>query len=83
MGKIFFLVFLTFQPNGFVKHEYIGMHASAAKCLDVARQIMEPEFMDWQTYDTGCTTIAPVAGGNTFWRAKADITETDTFFISP
>lgn len=74
MGKVFFLVWLTFNPNHTANLGYMGGHeyASEAACMDMAdrfnarvvaamEELTEEESPE-QEYN--CTTIAPPKTGN-------------------
>lgn len=83
MGKVFFLVWLTFNPNHTVTYTYLAGHeyASASKCMEEVHRIMEPEWMDWTKHDAGCTTNAPTHAGMVFTADIEATADDETFFI--
>ena len=74
MGKIFFLVWLTFNPNHTANLSYMGGHeyASEAACMDMADRfnavagaaMAETTEEELPEMEFNCTTNAPPKTGN-------------------
>jgi hypothetical protein len=81
MGKVFFLVWLVYNPNHTVTLSYMGGHeyGSAAAC-----QTMTEAFngaVDVTKTDFACTTIAPAHPGMVLVRDLEDVADDTDFFI--
>lgn len=91
MGKVFFLVWLTFNPNHTANLSYMGGHeyASAAQCNAISARfngeaekammlLSEEEFPETEY---GCTTIAPTHWGKPVIVDIESIADDTDFFI--
>jgi hypothetical protein len=81
MGKIFFLVWLVYNPNHTVTLSYMGGHeyASAAACQTMTETFNNA--VDITKMDFACTTIAPTHAGMVLVRDAEDVADDEEFFI--
>lgn len=81
MGKVFFLVWLVYNPNHTVTLSYMGGHeyGNAATC-----QTMTETFnaaVDITQMDFACTAVAPTHAGMVQVRDLEDVSDDTEFFI--
>ncbi len=81
MGKVFYLLMLSFNPDFSVTHEYMGGHTyqTATGCNAVA--IAADTAVDVTRINFACTTIGPEIMGTRFKWSKRDTLANETFLI--
>lgn len=91
MGKVFFLVWLTFNPNHTANLAYMGGHeyASAEACMSMAdtfnrvagKAMEETTEEELPEMEFNCTTVAPDQTGNVRVVDTEYVSDDTGFFI--
>jgi hypothetical protein len=81
MGKVFFLVWLVYNPNHTVTLSYMGGHeyGTANACQTMTETFNRA--VDVTQQDFACTTIAPTHAGMVLVRDLEDVADDTEFFI--
>jgi hypothetical protein len=82
MGKVFFLVWLVYNPNHTVTLSYMGGHeyGTANGCQTMTEAFNSA--VDVTQQDFACTTIAPTHAGMVLVRDLEDVADDTEFFIT-
>jgi hypothetical protein len=70
-AKAAFLIALTWEPNGFVKHQYVEEFPSPIECFKRVDKEVSKETFNGEVNDYGCTYLAPISKGMIFYRPKS------------